>query len=424
MGLGVQGGGVGVVKFFQQIGCSVTVTDLRSEIELKSSIDQLDAQNLQFTLGGHREADFQECDVVIQNPGVPHHNSYLEIARKFGKEIYMETALFAKYTTKPIIGITGTRGKTTTTILIHNLLKTLGHVQLGGNIPGSCTLSLLETENSETIATVLELSSWQLQGFNQLKLSPHSAVLTNIYPDHLNRYEGMAEYIADKAVITKYQTEKDFLFYNRDDETVVNIANTSQAQTIPYSSADLDASFEFNLPGQHNRSNAAAAVKVGQHFSVNPQIISEILSEQQSIPYRLETIRTIRDIQIINDTTSTTPVALITAIKAQIEPITLIMGGQSKNLPVDECLEFINANSLVKHIILIPGSGTDDIRSKLDSRKIIGDTGGLSEAVEIAIRHALPHEVILFSPGFTSFDQYKNEFERGDHFNQLVNKLA
>lgn len=419
MGLGIQGGGVGVALFLQKIGSIITITDLRSTAELKESLAKIDVSSIHLTLGGHQESDFQNCDCIIRNPGVPIDNAYLKLAKSLGKPIYMETALFAKYTDCQIIGITGTRGKTTTTTMIYNLLaKNLSQkLALAGNIPGSSSLELLES--SPEIA-VLELSSWQLQGFDDLKISPSIAVLTNIYPDHLNRYASMADYIRDKAVITKYQTDNDYLIYNQDNPECVRIAKTSKANLIPFSFGNLSQSVVLKIPGSHNRANAAAADKVGQIMGIGEAKRYKSLQSQESIPFRLEKVALKNGVSYVNDTTSTTPVALITAINSLDEKAVVIVGGQSKKLPTDELIEVLNSRPLIKCVILIPGSGTDEIRKHLNIQKIGGQVSTLEEAVELAETFAQNGETILFSPGFTSFDQYRNEFERGKHFNQIV----
>lgn len=418
MGLGIQGGGVGVVKFLQKCGALVTITDMRSEQDLASSLGEID-KSTKLTLGRHDEKDFENCDYVIRNPGVPKESTFVKLAEKLRKPVFMEAALFAKYTSSKIIGITGTRGKTTTTTLIYNMLKKYSHrsVAIAGNIPGKSTIELLE---SPPDSAVLELSSWQLQGFDDLGLAPAIAVLTNIFPDHLNRYASMTDYINDKAVITKYQQTTDYFIYNQDDDQCLRIASSSKAQKMPFSYRDLGEDVVLKLRGKHNRANAAAADKVGALMGIEEGKRRESLGSQESIPYRLEKIALINGITYINDTTSTTPIALMTALETLEQKTIVIVGGQSKKLPTNELVHALNTNPRLKGIILIPGTGTKEIIKSLDQSKIIGSVNTLDEAVALASKHAVENETILFSPGFTSFDQYRNEFERGDHFNLLV----
>jgi len=241
MGLGLQGGGVGVARFFAEKGAKVTVTDLKTKEELASSIKSLSDLPLAYVLGKHREEDFKNADLVIRNPDVDKNSPYLEIAREHGAIVEMDESLFLRLWQKKenIIGVTGTRGKTTTTHLIGMILKQAGlPILLGGNLRGIATLSLLDKATPET-KIVLELSSWQLQGLDWNKLSPHIAVITNIYPDHLNRYKNMKDYIADKKIIFRYQKEKDLLVLNAKDKISKNFVRQAKSKIIWFCKSDV-----------------------------------------------------------------------------------------------------------------------------------------------------------------------------------------
>jgi len=285
------------------------------------------------------------------------------------------------------------------------------------------TLPLLEKVR-EGDFVVLELDSWQLRGFGDAKISPHIAVFTNIYPDHLNRYHGMSDYVADKIAITAYQTQADYFVYNRHDPVVVEIAGKTHAQTLSFGNEDIDSSFRLRLAGDHNRSNAAAALKVAQILGLPDKEVKTVLAHQPPLAFRLEPIRTLNNVTFVNDTTSTTPTALTMGIKAMDRPVTVIVGGQSKELPLDDVIDTLNFHPMVRRIILIPGSGTDEIKGQLDQKRLVGETASLDEAVAKSYQMTASGENVLFSPGFTSFAQYQNEFERGEHFNQLVQGLS
>lgn len=421
MGLGLQGGGVSIVKFFNLLNCQVTVTDLKDRHTLATSVDQLLDLNIKLTLGKHDENDFKNQDLIIRNPSVPRSSDYLKIAKTNKIPIKMETALFAKYTDATIIGITGTRGKTTTATLIYEILKAANKkVVLAGNIPGKSTLPLLKTLTTDTIV-VLELSSWQLQGFKTEKISPHIALVTNIYPDHLNR-STMEEYIDDKVNIARFQTVQDYLFLNKADKRIGKFSDQSKATIKYFQVSDLPKDLKLKVLGKHNLENAAAALAVSQHLDIDKDLSLQTIKTFKGVHSRLQIIAQYQGHTIINDTTSTTPTATIRAIKAVKKPIMLLLGGQSKNLPLKGLAKLINQQ--VDQIVLLSGSGTDQIKPLLDPKLILKEFKDQHQAVEFALKHAIPHSTILFSPGFTSFDMFNNEFERGQAFNQSIRKLT
>ncbi|HLL60655.1 MAG TPA: Mur ligase family protein, partial [Candidatus Nitrosocosmicus sp.] len=214
VGLGLQGGGVGVIKFFAELGAQVTVTDLKSSQQLQDSINLLHEYDITYRLGRHDIDDFINTDVIFKGPSVRWDIPELILARQKDIPIEMEASFFASHCPAKIIGITGTRGKSTTTQMIYEIIKNAGKTAyLGGNVRNISTISLLHTVNSNDIV-ILELSSWQLSGFREKKLSPGIGVFTNFYPDHLNYYKSMDEYWNDKAVIFQFQKPEDVLIAN------------------------------------------------------------------------------------------------------------------------------------------------------------------------------------------------------------------
>src|SRR3990167_4093606 len=220
MGLGLLGRGIGDAEFLAECGAIVTVTDKKTEAELAESVERLKKYpNITFHLGGHREEDFVTTDLVIKAAGVPLDSPEIAAARKAGVQVAMSTALFAKFAMDAgakVVGVTGTRGKSTVTQMIAYALTCASkQVLIGGNIRGLSTLAMLPklSEGSpRTKIVVLELDSWQLQGFGDIKISPHIAVFTNLMPDHQNYYPDMEAYFSDKANIFRFQAEGDFLF--------------------------------------------------------------------------------------------------------------------------------------------------------------------------------------------------------------------
>lgn len=419
-GLGLQGRGVGDTQLFHSLGCPIRVTDLRLADILKPSIDQLPASDLTFIFGEHRRQDIEWADVIIRNASVPWDHPLLKLARKLGKPIHMDTQLFVQYANIPVIGITGTRGKTTTTHLIHQLLDTAYPTIIGGNIAGIATLPLLtKITHPDTIA-VLELSSWQLQAFAAFNVSPSIAVVTNLYPDHLIGTT-MANYEKDKQAITLHQTTSDHVFLNQQQPPLKAWARKTVAQVHWYHTSQLPTSVHLKIPGQHNRENAAAAFAVATHFNLDQKSIITHLNQFTGVDYRLQTVGTYNGIRFVNDTTSTTPIATIKALEAIQQPI-LIFGGTDKQLPLEDVAQAVNQHT--KSIVLLRGNGTEKIKPLLDQQKILGEHNTMKAAVNQAVTLAQAGDTVLLSPGFTSFELFKNEFDRGDQFNQAAANIS
>ncbi|OGY17519.1 MAG: UDP-N-acetylmuramoylalanine--D-glutamate ligase [Candidatus Chisholmbacteria bacterium RIFCSPHIGHO2_01_FULL_48_12] len=421
MGLGLQGGGVGAAKIFAKAQAKVTVTDLKSADQLQSPLDQLKGLAINFVLGEHRQPDFLTTDLILRNPDVNYHHPLLKLARSKHIPIAMDASIFARYCSLPIIGVTGTRGKTTTATMIYEILEQLSGlpVFLAGNIPGTATLELLsQLENKGLV--VLELSSWALQGWHDAKVSPHIAVFTNFYEDHLNRYASMEEYFQDKLAITQYQQPTDWLVVNQQLKAI-----TTHAQIRQFSTADWPADIKLAIPGPHNRANAAAALAVTDALGLNHNQALKIIAAFPGVPYRLETVATINGISFINDTTATTPTATIAALKAVDRPVWLIAGGNDKNLDFSQLGQVVSQR--VKGVFLLQGSATPKL---IQAIKIAGggeliedQYGKLQSAVTAAFKQAQPGDVILLSPAATSFGMFVNEFDRGRQFNTLVKSL-
>ncbi|MBX4192511.1 hypothetical protein KW798_03440, partial [Candidatus Parcubacteria bacterium] len=250
MGLGLLGRGIGDARFLASCGAKLTVTDLKTAEQLASSLDELKGLDIIFHLGEHKDEDFTNTDMVIKAAGVRLDSPYIAKAREAGIPIYMSTALFAKFAKEigaTIVGVTGTRGKSTVTQMIHHSIP---NSILGGNIRGRSTLELLSTVKKGDII-VLELDSWQLQGFGDLQLSPDVSVFTNLMPDHLNYYKDMEQYFADKANIYKYQTEPKIVAGKVIAERIPNVRTPSP----------LPPDWKLKILGEHNIENAALAAE-------------------------------------------------------------------------------------------------------------------------------------------------------------------
>ncbi len=441
MGLGLQGSGIASARYVAQQGALVRVTDMKSAEVLAPSIKALTGLPIEFVLGEHREEDFRWAQVVIRNPGVPRNSPYLQLAREHGAQIEMESALFALACPGRMIGITGTRGKTTTTSLLYEILRASGaDTVIGGNVAGVETLSLLPQIHPDT-QVVLELSSWQLEGFAPHRISPSVSVMTNVYPDHLNTYSGMEEYAEAKANIFRYQHAEDISVFNYDNPWTRRFGEEAPGRTW-FTSLERGGSFargsegvepfifqDTPLAGRHNLENILLATTTARLLGVADDIIAQTVQRFSGVPHRLADVRTLRSVRFVNDSTSTTPIAGRVALEAFNSPIVLVAGGNTKYLPLEGWPERIIQRC--HDVVLLAGNGTDELLPALEeevrrqgvSDPVRGVFSDFHKALDTAVSLTRPGDVLLFSPGFTSFGMFANEFERGDSFVAYVQAL-
>jgi UDP-N-acetylmuramoylalanine--D-glutamate ligase len=429
MGLGLLGRGVGDAAFLAECGADLIVTDLKTHEQLTSSIKKLSRfKNIKFVLGEHRLEDFANREMIIKAAGIPLDSPFIAEARKNNIPIEMSTALFASLTKATIIGITGTRGKSTVTALIYEILKGAGRkVYLGGNVKGLATLPLLQKAKKGD-CVVMELDSWQLQGFGERKISPQIAIFTTFLSDHLNYYKGdMERYFEDKANIFKYQNKAGTLVLG---EQVVPIVKKRykhfKSKVFIASKKNVSKNWDIKIPGLHNRENMAVALEVARILKIPLQIVKKTIESFKGVPGRLELIYTHKGIKIYNDTTATTPDATIVALRALSEKknIILILGGADKTLNMKKL--FAEIPKHVKTLVILPGTGTQRVQkdiSALSKHVEILTVSSLREAVEKGIQSAQKGDVLLLSPAFASFGLFKNEFDRGEQFDEIVKKL-
>ena len=441
MGLGLHGSGIASARYASQQGAVVRVTDLRSAEILAPSLVALAGLPIEYVLGEHRNEDFLWAEVVIRVPGVRRDSTYLRVARENGACIEQEIALFFQACPGKIIGITGTRGKTTTTTLIYHILRTNGMpTVIGGNVSGVETLSLLPAISPETMV-VLELSSWQLEGLAPHKMSPSVSVMTNIYPDHLDTYTGMEEYAEAKANIFRYQHETDLAIFNYDNLWTRRLGEEAKAETW-YTSVERWGSFarhsthvlpftfsETPMIGKHNLENILLATTTARLLGVPDKVIDSTVRNFHGVAQRLEEIAVVNGVHYINDTTSTTPVAGRVALNAFDAPIVLVAGGNTKFLPLEDWPETIVKKC--RDVVLLEGTGThellpaiQDVRQKLGiTDPVRGVFDDFTAALDTALSFTQAGDVLLFSPGFTSFGMFLNEFDRGNKFVVYVLRL-
>lgn len=421
LGLGLLGRAVGDAAFLAECGAEVLVTDLKSEAELAPSVEQLKTySNIRFRLGEHREEDVVNADLVIKAAGVPLDSPYVAAAKRAGVHVAMSTALFAKYAREQgtrIVGVTGTRGKTTVAHMIFHALPQ-ERTFLGGNVRGVSTLAMLPKVAQGDIA-VLELDSWQLQGFGEERLSPHIAVFTNFMPDHQNYYPDMDAYFADKANIFAFQSESDVLIVDQSVADRISSASPAGKMIVPES---LPPSCTLAVPGAHNRENAALAFAALRQLGVGSEEALEALEAFPGVEGRLQFVREIRGVKIFNDNNATTPEATVAALRALDrgeKNIILIMGGADKGLDMSALWKEIMEKC--KDVYFLSGSGVDRIRPEAPH---VPEFGSIREALSAALESAESGDVVLFSPAFASFGLFKNEYERNDAFLEAVRATA
>jgi UDP-N-acetylmuramoylalanine--D-glutamate ligase len=418
MGLGLLGRGVGDAAFLAEHCKKVYVTDQKTEEELRPSLEALkDHKNIEFFLGGHDEKIFSGVDFIIKAAGVRLDNPYIERAKKNNIPVYMSTALFSHLAPIKTIGVTGTRGKTTVVYMIADILKRAGkNALLGGNIRGVSTLARLPDADQFDMA-LLELDSWQLQGFDSLNISPNIGVFTTFYPDHMNYYDGdMDRYMRDKTAIFRHQKEGDTFITS---EEVAKLIDKNKRPPNQIIAQPLPPSFNMKIPGAHNLLNAGLAKAVGKTCGIDEKTIDEALRNFESVEGRLQFVGAWKDRNIYNDNNATTQEATLAALNSfPPATIVLIFGGSDKGLPFDRLLAHITNNNI--RCVLLKGTGSDRVLKKKPTFPV---AASMSEAVKFAIDQSKPGDNIILSPAFASFGMFKNEYDRNDQFLSEIETL-
>ena len=423
MGLGVHGGGAGVARFLARRGARVTVTDLQPAAALAASIAGVEASDVRWVLGEHRPEDFTTADFVVRNPAVPATNRYLQMARDAGVPIYMEmTLFFMEVSPERVVGITGTKGKTTTTTLLGEILKADGRdVVVAGNLRVSA-LEQIDRIGAQT-DVVLELSSFQLEGLEVIETSPRAALLTNLMTDHLNRYPTMAAYLDAKKHVYRHQGTDGILALNRDDAVLRGLGSEAPGFLVWYGAEDdVPGADEAKLRGRHNRANMAAAAAMAAALGVPMEVVARAIRAVPGVPYRQEVIRELDGVLYVNDTAATTPDAALAALKVMDRPVVLIAGGTDKELEFGPFVEAVRRlDARLKAAVLLEGSATPKMAEAF-GEKAAGPFTDFRAAVEWARELAESGDVVLLSPGCASFGMFRNEFDRGDQFNEIVRR--
>ena len=446
MGLGFFGGSIGLARYLVAQGAQVTMTDLKSEAELRESVEAIAGLPVRLVLGRHEEGDFADVDAVFASPAVREDSPYLAKARAGGIPIDSEMNLFIRLCRGTIIGVTGSNGKTTTTSLIGHILRAANpHTWVGGNIGLSLLPEIDQIEEGDPV--VLELSSFQLEDLAEVRRSPSIALLLNLSPNHLDRHGCMEEYIAAKSQIFAYQGPSDIAILNADDPRVLSLAAHMRGHTRffslkhPISSGSyLDGDrvliveggtvceacrlTDIPLLGLHNVANVLAAVAAAAAWGVPTRVMQEAVRAFSGVEHRLERVREVRGISFYNDSIATSPAGTLAALEAFSQPMLLLAGGYDKGLPFDRLGEAIARR--VKGVFLI-GNTAPQIAQAIEAARIPGmptptvtSCRDMATAVQAAYRAATAGDVILLSPACASYDQFRNFVERGRLFKQLV----
>ena len=437
--LGAGESGTGAAILGKKMGYDVFVSD-------KNLINQ-NLQNLfnqeaiKWESGHHSLELIMLADIVVKSPGVQSDNELIKTLRRQKKEIISEIELAARHTNATLIGITGTNGKTTTTMLTYKILKDAGYkVGMAGNIGNSFALQVAKTDFDYY---VLEISSFQLDDIKDF--APHISVITNITPDHLDRYNfDFEDYIKSKFKIIKNQSEKDFFLFNSDDPVIINAIKHKnlKPKKIPLNvKIDMDGvyterdriiikqkkkkiminSAQFQLSGRHNLLNAMAASTIANLLEISKDSIRDSLSEFKGAPHRMEKVLTIQHVKYINDSKATNINATFFAIESIDTPLIWIVGGVDKGNNYNELLPIIRKKA--KAIICL-GLDNQKLRNTFENvSDIFIETESMIEAVKIAHKVAKAKDTVLLSPACASFDLFNSYEDRGNQFKNAVRNL-
>lgn len=439
--LGAGESGVGTALLGQSKGYDVFVSDfgiIGSEYK-----KVLEENKIEFEEGRHNESKIMQADIVVKSPGIPDKVTIVEKLIENSVPVISEIEFAASYTDAKIIGITGSNGKTTTTMLVGHVLNSEKEkVSVAGNIGDSFAKEVLKNEAK---TYVLELSSFQLDGVTNFR--PKIAVLTNLSPDHLDRYDyDYDKYVSSKFRLVMNQTEEDFFIYDADDEKIQEYLNNNKihSKLIPFSlekqlvkgtylknnqiMMNLYDSEEvlmdkgaLSLKGNHNAKNAMAAATVAKLVGIRKQTIRESLSNFKGVAHRLEQVLKINNVQYINDSKATNVNAAYYALEAVKSPIVWIVGGVDKGNDYSELFGLVNEK--VKAIICLGVDNEPIVKAFKNCVSILTETQSMSEAVKMAYKIAERNESVLLSPCCASFDLFKNYEDRGDQFKEGVRRL-
>lgn len=430
MGLGLLGRGVGDTAFLADQGARLIVTDLKDEHELAKSVKKLEKyENIEFVLGRHRHGDFKRRDIILKSAGVPLKNEYLDTAKESDTEITMSAAWMVSIAKQEgidvtTIGVTGTKGKSTVTGMIESVLKESGvRYHLAGNVRGKANLPLLKQIRSGDIV-LMELDSWQLQGFEAAGISPNISVFTNFFPDHMNYYKGsMKKYFSDKAAIFRNQKDSDITIISSGTKDAIEKygRKSDQSKHFKVIGGKETTNIKLSVPGEHNKLNAAMASAVFGHLGYRKTTIKSGLQNFKPVEGRLQDLGLHKGVRFINDNNSTTPESTLLTLKAvkELNPkgrIVWFGGGSDKLCDYKELGKEIP--SMCDYALLLSGKGTEKIIKTVPKsfQSAIAQVDHMKQAFKALEGLTKRGDVVVFSPAAASFGLFENEYDRNDQF--------
>lgn len=439
--VGLAKSGFYAAQLLQQLGAQVTVNDKQTLPNDDKSLVQLQQLGIQVIMGGHPlQLLDEDFSLIVKNPGIPYDNPLIKAAMARKIPIITEPELAYEVSSAPMVCVTGTNGKTTTTTLIQLILdqnRSVGHAYKAGNIgiPASQVVQKASAEDD----IVVEMSSFQLLGVTQLR--PKVAVLTNIYEAHLDYHKTRANYIKAKMNITKNQTAADYFVVNYDQKEWRDLAQQSAAQIVPFSRLNKsqagayqkgnDLYFrdekiisisELPLPGKHNIENYLAAIAVAKIYGKANADICQVLTTFQGVKHRIQFVKKLAGRSIYNDSKATNIEATIVALEAFSQPIVLIAGGLDRGFTFDKLVEPLKKVKAIilygqtKHLMAAAAQ-----KAQIPTIKLVDN---LDEAVPLAWSLTAPGDVLLLSPAAASWDQFQTFEQRGDRFLNDIKKLG
>ncbi len=439
--VGLARSGVSAVRLLLREGAKVTVTDTADKDRLADAISRLKGLSISYELGSHNLETFFKSDLIIISPGVPYKSEYLLKAKENGTPVIGEIELAYHLLKLPVIGITGTNGKSTATTLTGELLKVYKrNVFVGGNLGTALSDAVLADKGWD--AAVAEISSFQLETIKDFR--PMTAVLLNITPDHLDRYDSMDEYVWAKARIFENQGKDDFAILNADDAYTSDIIKNIKSDIILFSrlksvergvyikGGDVVSNIsgkneiviktdELGIKGVHNIENAMASIAAVQLSGCPLEYMKPVLKKFSGLEHRLELVKIIDGIKYINDSKGTNVGAVVKSLEGFSEPVILIAGGLDKGGDFTPLKDLVKEK--VKRLILI-GKAKEKIADAIGGLTDTIFASSLEDAVNIASHKADKGDVVLLSPACASFDMFKNFEERGRVFKEAVNRLT
>jgi UDP-N-acetylmuramoylalanine--D-glutamate ligase len=419
-GLGRFGGGIAVTRWLCAQEADVLVTDLDSAEKLADSLEQLEGLPIELRLGGHREEDFTSADLIVASPAIPPQNPFIQAARLAGKPVTTEIRLFVERCPAKIIGVTGTKGKSTTTAMLGKILAGIGKTWVGGNIGKSLLADLDQIRESDRV--VLELSSYMLEHLRELRWSPHVAVVTMISEDHLSWHGSAEAYLDAKRNIVRFQQAEDFAVLNEEDPGAAAFARLTAGKIILYGTKNR-AKFKLLIPGAHNQLNAQGAFTAASIFGADFARAQKALAEFVGLPHRLQLVHEANGVRYFNDSIATIPEAAIAALASfPRKKVIQIVGGYGKDMPITAMCAALTERAKAVLCIGATGPMIADLLEQSASQSAAATyrCGDLATAIGIAKHIAAAGDVVLLSPGFKSYDQFVNFEQRGDEFVRLA----